>query len=325
MSRAKVVVITGASSGIGREAALRFAARGDSVVLASRRAEALQLLADECEALGAEALAVATDVTRDDQVQALADRAIVRFGRVDVWVNNASISAFGPFLDVPLDDVRRVLDVNVLGYIYGARAAMRIFAAQKSGTLVNVTSIIGELPVPHMSSYSMAKAAVTALSMSLRQELTVHGPRGVHVTTVMPATIDTPFYRNSANFSGHAAMPPPPVYPASVAAKAILRAADHPRHREIIAGPTGKLMIRLHRVMPGVVDGQMATLVDAVRRLGPRTQPDAHGAAFEPGSTLDATTGGGWGGRRKYASRRILFWSAIAGAAVLLGRAARKN
>lgn len=324
MSRARVVVITGASSGIGRTTALRFAARGDSVVLASRRGEALDLLAAECESLGSEALAVVTDVTRSEDVVALADQAMIRFGRIDVWVNNASISAFGPFLDVPLEDVRRVLDVNVMGYIHGARAAMRVFAAQKSGTLINVASIIGELPVPHMSSYSMAKAAVMALSMSLRQELSVHGPRGVHVTTVMPATIDTPFYRNSANFSGHVAMPPPPVYPASVAAKAILRAADHPRRREIVAGPTGRLMVRLHRVMPGVVDGQMATLVDAVRRAGPRRQPDTHGTAFEPGSVADATAGGGWGGRRKYAQRRALFWSAVIGGVVLLSRGARR-
>ena len=164
----------------------------------------------------------------------------------------------------------------------------------------------------------MAKAAVTALSMSLRQELTVHGPKGVHVTTVMPATIDTPFYRNSANYSGHVAMPPPPVYPASIAAKAIVRAADHPRHREIVAGPTGRLMVRLHRVLPGVVDGQMATLVDATRRAGRRTQPDTHGSVFQPGPAAEATVDGGWGGRGKYLRRRLLFWTAAAAGGLLL-------
>ena len=322
MSRSRVIVITGASSGIGRETALRFARAGETLVLASRRADALRDLAEECERRGGTVLAVQTDVTVDTDVQRLADTTVATFGRIDVWVNNASVSVLGAFDEVPLDDFRRIIDVNLMGYVHGARSAMRVFRAQESGTLVNVSSIIGELPVPYMLSYSMAKAAVNALSMSLRQELMLRGPRGVRVTTVMPASIDTPFYRSSANYSGHVALPPPPVYPASIVAKAIDTASRHPR-RQIVAGPTGSVFVRLHRVLPGLVEAQMAWLVHATRSAG-GSQPPTTGSIAHPAATDDATIGGGFHGRRKYATRRLLFWGAlIGGAAAIASRRSR--
>lgn len=322
MTRPRVIVITGASSGIGRETALRFARAGETLVLASRRGEALDLLAEECERHGGAALAVPTDVTVETDVQRLADTAVAHFGRIDVWVNNASVSVLGSFEEVPLEDFRRVIDVNLMGYVHGARSAMRVFRAQERGTLVNVSSIIGELPVPYMLSYSMAKAAVNALSMSLRQELMLRGPRGVRVTTVMPASIDTPFYRSSANRSGHVALPPPPVYPASIVAAAIDTASRHPR-REIVAGPTGRLFVRLHRVFPGLVDAQMARLVHATREAG-GPQPSTAGSTVHPASTADAAVDGGFHGARKYAVRRTLFWGALIGVtAAALKRSAR--
>ena len=314
------MVITGASSGVGRVTALRLAKRGDSVVLASRRGAALDLLARECEQLGASALAVATDVSSSAEVERLAAAAVERFGRIDVWVNNASVTSFGSFLDTPLDDIDRVLDVNLRGYIHGARAAFTVFHRQGSGTLVNVSSIIAEIPVPYMTAYSIAKAGVNALSMSLRQEITVHGPKGVHVTTVLPASIDTAIYRNAANVSGHVAMPPPPVYPPEVVATAIESAIRHPR-REVVAGPAGLAFVRLHRVLPGIVEGQMAVLVDLVRRFGRPLAP-TRGAIEVPASTADATEAGGWHGTARYRTRRVLVWGAALGAAffILKGR-----
>ncbi|MBG6184391.1 NAD(P)-dependent dehydrogenase (short-subunit alcohol dehydrogenase family) [Arthrobacter sp. CAN_A214] len=188
-----VVVITGSASGIGRAAALHFARRKACLVLVSRRGDALESLVADCTALGARAIAVPTDVTDADAVQALASRAVEHFGRLDVWVNNAAVSYFSPFLKVPLDDFRRVLDVNVMGYVHGARAALERMEQQGSGVLINVASIVGEVPQPYTTAYSMSKAAVRALGVSLRSELRLDKrKKKIHVCTVLPATIDTP-------------------------------------------------------------------------------------------------------------------------------------
>jgi NAD(P)-dependent dehydrogenase (short-subunit alcohol dehydrogenase family) len=130
-----VIVVTGASSGIGRATALRCASAGAAVVLAARRAEALDEVARKCEAAGAEALAVPTDVTDAGAVQALARRAVERFGRLDVWVNCAALTAFAPFQEIPLEDFRRILDVNVMGYVHGARAALPYLRDRGRGRL----------------------------------------------------------------------------------------------------------------------------------------------------------------------------------------------
>ncbi len=132
-----VVVITGASSGIGRATALAFARRGATVVVAARREQALRGVATECEQLGGRALAVPTDVTDEAAVRSLARRAVESFGRVDVWVNNAAVGLFGRFEDTPLEAYRRVIETNLFGYIYGARAALPIFREQGSGVLIN--------------------------------------------------------------------------------------------------------------------------------------------------------------------------------------------
>jgi short-subunit dehydrogenase len=245
MSRNKVVVITGASSGIGRATALRFAKQKADLVLASRRGDALGRLAEECEALGGRAIAVPTDTSDEAQVDALGKAAVNRFGRIDVWVNDAAISVFSPFLEMPSDDFRRVIDVNVMGYVYGAKAALRAMTTQGSGVLINVASIVGEIPQPYTAPYGMSKAAVRALGVSLRQELWIKGQKKIHVSTILPATIDTNFFQNSANYTGREVVAMPPVYPADKVAKAIVDAAKAPRD-EVTVGAAGKALVLVH-------------------------------------------------------------------------------
>jgi NAD(P)-dependent dehydrogenase (short-subunit alcohol dehydrogenase family) len=148
----KVVVITGASAGIGRSTALEFAERGASVVLVARRAEALDDLARECEDAGGRALAAPADVTDEEALRDVVRRSVERFGRIDVWVNNAAVSAFGRFEEVPSDVYRRVIETNLFGYVNGARAALAQFHEQGRGVLINVSSVVGVGAIPYTNS-----------------------------------------------------------------------------------------------------------------------------------------------------------------------------
>jgi len=310
-----VVVITGASSGIGRKAAHRFADRGARLVLAARDEAALRDAQRECEERGARAIAVPTDVADEAQVQELARRAVDEFGRVDVWVNNAAVTLFGRFHETPPEDYRRVLETNIFGYVHGARAAMRLFRAQGSGVLVNVSSVVGRAAQPFTSAYTMSKHAIRALSMSLRQELMLDGVEDVHVATVMPATIDTPIFRHAANYTGRAVQAMPPVYPVEDAADAILAAAEHPA-REIVVGTAGRLLAVEQRVMPGVAERQMARMVDR-SHLRHEPAPPSRGNLFAPMPGTDAVTGGWLDGAAR--PRRALRGAAVVGGVALAG------
>lgn len=301
-----VVVITGAASGIGRATALHFARRRACLVLASRRGDALESLVDECTALGARAIAVPTDVTDADAVQALANRAVEHFGRLDVWVNNAAVSYFSPFLKVPLEDFRRVMDVNVMGYVHGARAALERMEQQGSGMLINVASIVGEVPQPYTTAYSMSKAAIRALSVSLRSELRLDKRnKKIHVCTVLPATIDTPFFDHAANYTGRRAVAMPPVYSPDRVARTICALLEEPR-REVVVGRIGRSMVRQHRLMPGRIETMMAVQVENTHLSKKEAAADSSGNLYTPSPDPDnATVTGGWGGKRRTAQRGL--------------------
>ena len=313
-----VVVITGASSGIGRATALRFARDGANLVLASRRDAVLRQLVAECQRLGAEAVAVPTDVTNSAAVDALAAEAVENFGKIDVWINCAGVSVFGTVAETPLADIRRVLDVNIMGYVYGARAALEVMTDQGSGVLVNVASALGEVPQPYTAAYGMSKAAVRALGVSLRQELALQRAKRVRVATVLPPTVDTPFFSHAANYTGRALRAMPPVYSADQVAKAIVRAAKHPRP-EIVVGAAAKALVKQHRKHAVAVEAQMAVLTENGQLSKKTGSADTAGNLYTPSPNYDAAVDGGWHGKRRHGSRTLLVWLLLAavGGAVL--------
>ncbi|HEX2529729.1 MAG TPA: SDR family oxidoreductase [Geminicoccus sp.] len=233
-----VIVITGASSGIGRATAYAFAKRGASLVLAARRARMLHETAQECAELGATAMAVPTDVTDERQVQALGRRAMERFGRIDVWFNNAGVGIFGRFEDLPSDAWRRVIETNVFGYMHGAKVAMRQFRAQGHGTLIQNASIVGRIAKPDSSAYATSKFAIRGFSEALRQE--VLDQPAIQVCTILPSVIDTPFFEHAANFSHHRVRAAPPVYTPEKVADTVVELVDHPQ-AEVVIGGFGKV------------------------------------------------------------------------------------
>jgi NADP-dependent 3-hydroxy acid dehydrogenase YdfG len=273
-----VVVITGASSGIGRATALAFAQRGASVVLAARRADMLDDVARECEALGGTAYAVPTDVTDEEQVEALGRRVLERFGRLDVWFNNAGIAAFGRLESIPMDAWRRVIEINLFGYVHGARVAIRQFRKQGHGVLVQNASIVGRTAKPDGTPYASSKFAIRGFSEALRQEV-LDQPR-IHICTVLPSVIDTPFFQHAANFSGRNVRAAPPVYTAEEVAETVVSLVEQPR-AEAIVGGFGKLAAVQERIAPTF--GTWFT-GRALHRgfLADTPSADTTGALFEP-------------------------------------------
>ncbi|WP_327714611.1 SDR family NAD(P)-dependent oxidoreductase [Streptomyces sp. NBC_00490] len=259
-----------------------------------------------------------TDTTDAGAVEELARRAVAEFGRIDVWVNNAAVNAFGRFEDVPLEDFRKVPDVNVMGYVYGARAALRVMREQGTGTLINISSIAGAVAQPYSHPYSMSKHAVQGLGSSLRQQLRVEGVKGVHVCTVMPATIDTPHFEQSANFTGRKVVAMPPVYSPERVAHAIVDLVRHPR-REVVVGPAGRALVRRSRRTPALAERVMARQADRTHLSQNEEAPATHGVLHVP-APGEGAVHGGWGGRRRTAMRRTAVAAALTGAAVTAGR-----
>jgi NAD(P)-dependent dehydrogenase (short-subunit alcohol dehydrogenase family) len=251
----QVVALMGASSGIGREAALRFAGRGARVVVSARNKAGLDSLVEEIRGAGGEATAVVAEVTNFDQVKAVADAAAERYGRLDTWVHLAAVSIFARFDETTPEEFRRVVEIDLVGQAYGAMAALPHVKREGRGALVHVTSVVARRAVPLQGAYCAAKHGVDGLLDTLRVELKREGwPIGV--TNVMPAAINTPFFDKARTKLGVKPKGFPPLYAPGVVADAILYAAEK-APRDIVAGGTGKGMILGQRLSPRLMDAVM--------------------------------------------------------------------
>lgn len=253
----QVVVITGASSGIGRLAALQFGKSGASVVLAARNGEALAEVENAINGTGGRALAVVTDVSDRAQVRRLAEEALARFGRIDTWVNNAGVSTYATVEDSDFDEIDRILQVNFMGQVYGMKAALDAMKQQESGVIINVGSVESERAVPFHAAYAASKHAVKGFTEAFRMELMREHPH-IQITLIKPAGIDTPFFVHSVSKIGVKPRPPRPVYQPELVAEAILHAAEHPQ-RDITIGEMGSFMVFMQRLSPGLFDKYMTT------------------------------------------------------------------
>ncbi|HET8682849.1 MAG TPA: SDR family NAD(P)-dependent oxidoreductase [Micromonosporaceae bacterium] len=312
-----VVVVTGASGGIGAATALALAGRGASVVLAGRREDALEDVAQACVDEGGRALVVPTDTTVPVEVERLAGRAAGEFGRLDAWVNNAAAALYAPLRSAPMAEIRQTVEVGLFGYLYGARAALPWFDRAGGGVLVNVASVLGVVSAPYLSAYTITKHGVVALSDTLRQELRAEGDESVSVCTVLPGSIDTPFYRHAGNHTGRAVQPVPPVYPPERVARRIVRLLEHPR-REVYVGTATRLLAAQWRLSPGLTERALGWYAGRMAFVDTPTRQTS-GNLFTP-SADDAAVAGGFEGARRATIRRAAAIAAGGVAAMALAR-----
>ena len=231
----QVIVITGASSGIGLTTARMAAEQGAKLVLVARDQDALERLAEELRQQGCDALPVAADVGMQEDIQRVGERALERFGRIDTWINNAGVSIFGRLEDVPMDDSQRMFQTNFWGVVNGSLEAVR-HLKERGGAIINVGSEVSDRAIPLQGMYSASKHAVKGFTDSLRMELE-HDKLPISVTLIKPTAIDTMFTVHARNYMEKEPRLPPPVYAPEIVANAILYAAQHPRRDVFVGGP----------------------------------------------------------------------------------------
>jgi NAD(P)-dependent dehydrogenase (short-subunit alcohol dehydrogenase family) len=287
-ARPQVVLVTGASSGIGRATAIQLAGRGARLILVARGRESLEEAAAEARAAGAEAAMVRpADVTDEDAVQAAVDDAVAEFGRIDVVVHAAQVMAYGRIEDVPREVYEQVVDVALHGTAVVARVVLPLFRKQGAGHLVVVNSLLGNIATPLLGSYVAAKWGQLGLVRVLQQE--TRDEPGISVSAVQPGGVDTPIYVQAASWTGSTGRPPPPVYSPQRVARTVLSTLDRPR-RIVQAGFLNPLITAGFRLVPGVFDVLVGPLLQRMA-IADDDVPPTEGNVFESRPAGNATEG----------------------------------
>jgi short-subunit dehydrogenase len=284
----QAVLITGASSGIGRATAVELAGRGARLVLVARGRESLEEAAQEMRSAGATAVLVRpADVTDEEAFRAAVDAAVAEFGRLDGVVHAAQVMAYGTIEELPREVFEQVVEVAVHGTATVARVVLPLFREQEGGHLVVVNSLLGNIATPLMGSYVAAKWGQLGLVRVLQQE--VRDAPGVEVSAVQPGGVDTPIYFQAASWTGSSGRPPPPVYSPQRVARTVLSTLDRPR-RLVQAGLFNPLITAGFRLLPGVYDFLVGPLLQHMAVADDDIEP-TEGNVFESRPDGNATEG----------------------------------
>jgi short-subunit dehydrogenase len=284
----QVVVITGASSGIGLVTARMAAERGAKLVVAARAEEALRRLVAEITAAGGEAVHVVADVGRQEDVRRVAETALERFGRIDTWINNAGVSIYGRITNTSVEDMRRLFETNFWGVVYGSLVAAE-YLRQRGGALINLGSTVSDRAIPVQGVYSASKHAVKGFTDALRMELEEEGAP-VSVTLIKPGAIDTQFTKHAKNLLEKEPALPPPVYAPETVAEAILHCAETPV-RDLFVGGGGKAMAMLDKYAPRFGDKVMETFMFDAQKQREPAHPRGDGGLYEASGELKERSG----------------------------------
>ncbi len=301
-NKPEVVVITGASAGVGRATVRAFARRGAHIGLLARGTKGLEAAKQDFEQLGGRALILPTDVAHADQVEAAAQKVEDTFGPIDVWINDAMVSVFSPVKEMTLDEFQRVTEVTYLGTIYGTKAALKRMLPRDKGVIVQVGSALAYRSIPLQSAYCGAKSAIRGFTDSLRCEL-LHDKSRVWVTMVQLPAVNTPQFSWVKSRLPNQAQPVPPIYQPEIPAEAIYWAAHH-RRRELFVGSSAVEAIEGNKLIPELLDRYLARTGYSSQQTDQRRDPNQPNNLWEP---LDGENGHDYGAHGSFDARSRTF------------------